>query len=253
MPNETPKAPAPVEIIMSKLLETLHELPGVPIPAHTDKSLNTLVSSVLVKGVQEPITARIREDGDCEIIDGYRRFRAAQLAKRKEIPVKLIKADPEQARSMFYKLHGLPEPKKQTPAPGKDAKPEPSATEKKPAQDEAKKPEAADAKTAAPTADKTADKKAAPPAEKAASSKPDDKAATPKPEETKPDVAKEAATAKPAEKKPDTPAPDKPADKPRQAAPRRQGQGCGKARRLCRGSYRHHHHQGAGRKAQSPG
>ena len=26
MPNETPKAPAPVEIIMSKLLETLHEL-----------------------------------------------------------------------------------------------------------------------------------------------------------------------------------------------------------------------------------
>ena len=222
MPNETPKAPAPVEIIMSKLLETLHELPGVPIPAHTDKSLNTLVSSVLVKGVQEPITARIREDGDCEIIDGYRRFRAAQLAKRKEIPVKLIKADTEQARSMFYKLHGLPEPKKQTPAPGKAAKPESSAAEKKPAQDEAKKPEAADAKTAAPTADKTADKKAAPPAEKAASAKPDKAAA--KPEEKKPEAKKADSPAKPAEKKADTPATDKPAaekpaDKPKQAAP----------------------------------
>ena len=227
MPNETPKSPAPVEIIMSKLLETLHELPGVPIPAHTDKSLNTLVSSVLVKGVQEPITARIREDGDCEIIDGYRRFRAAQLAKRKEIPVRLIKADPEQARSMFYKLHGLPEPKKQMPAPGKDTKPESSAAEKKPAQDEAKKPEAADAKTAAPATDKTADKKAAPPAEKAASTKPDKAAA--KPEEKKPEAEKADAPAKPAEKKAEAPAdkpaaentkaPDKPADKPKQAAP----------------------------------
>lgn len=225
MPNETPKSPVPVEIIMSKLLETLHELPGVPIPAHTDKSLNTLVSSVLVKGVQEPIIARIREDGDCEIIDGYRRFRAAQLAKRKEIPVKLIKADPEQARSMYYKLHGLPEPKKQTPAPGKEAKPESSAAEKKPAQDEAKKHEAVDAKTDAPAADKTVDKKAVPSAEKAASSKPDDKAAA-KPEEKKP---KADATAKPAEKKAEAPAdkpaaentkaPDKPAEKPKQAAP----------------------------------
>lgn len=221
MPNETPKAPAPVEIIMSKLLETLHELPGVPIPAHTDKSLNTLVSSVLVKGVQEPITARIREDGDCEIIDGYRRFRAAQLAKQKEIPVKLIKADPEQARSMFYKLHGLPEPKKQTPAPGKDTKPESSGAEKKPAQDEAKKPEAADAKTAAPATDKTADKKAAPPAEKAASTKPDKAAA--KPEEKKPEAEKTDAPAKLSEKKTEAPAgkpaAEKPDDKPMQAAP----------------------------------
>ena len=232
MPNETPKAPAPVEIIMSKLLETLHELPGVPIPPHTDKSLNTLVSSVLVKGVQEPITARIREDGDCEIIDGYRRFRAAQLAKRKEIPVRLIKADPEQARSLFYKLHGLPEPKKQTPASEKDAKSEASAAEKTPAQDEAKKaaekpdtpkkPEAADAKTAAPATDKTADKKAVPPAEKAASTKPDKAAA--KPEEKKPEAEKADSMAKPAEKKADTPATDKPAaekpaDKPKQAAP----------------------------------
>lgn len=212
MPNETPKSPAPVEIIMSKLLETLHELPGVPIPAHTDKSLNTLVSSVLVKGVQEPITARIREDGDCEIIDGYRRFRAAQLTKRKEIPVRLIKADPEQARSMFYKLHGLPEPKKQTPAPEKNAKPESSAAEKKPAQDEAKKPEAADTKTAAPATDKTSDKKAAPPGDKGTESKPEDKATTPKPEEKKPDAAK------PSEKKAEAPT-GKPDDKPKQAAP----------------------------------
>lgn len=222
MPNETPKSPAPVEIIMSKLLETLHELPGVPIPPHTDKSLNTLVSSVLVKGVQEPITARIREDGDCEIIDGYRRFRAAQLAKQKEIPVRLIKADPEQARSMFYKLHGLPEPQKQAPMSDKDAKPKSSAAENKPAQDEAKKPEAADAKAAVPAMDKTTDKKPAPTADKAAAPKPADKAAT-KSEEKKPEAEKADVPAKPAEKKADAPAGkpagQKPVDKPKQAAP----------------------------------
>ena len=216
MPND--KTTESVQIIMSKLLETLHELPGVPIPQHTDKSLTTLVSSVLVKGVQEPITARIREDGDCEIIDGYRRFRAAQLAKRKEIPVKLIKATPEQARSMFYKLHGLPEPKKQTPAPEKDAKPESSAAEKKPAQGDAKKPDPATAKKEAPATDKGEAKKTVA-----------DKAAAPKPEEKKPEVEKAADPAKPAEKKADTPpvdksdgkpkASDKPADKPKQAAP----------------------------------
>lgn len=247
MPNETTKAPDPgfINIPLSKL----HDLPDVSVPKYASKTLGGLVTGIMAKGVQEPISVRKREDGEYELIDGYRRRQAAEQAGLKNIPGKVAAESPEQARSMFYKLHGLPEPKKQTPAPGKDATPEVSAdAEKKPAQDEAKKPDEAkdtdtkrtriiidpaapkkeipiekpatdkrpevpDAKVAAPATDKTGDKKEAPPTDKATAPKQEDKAAAPKPDD-------KAAT-KPEEKKPEAAKPEqtaKPAEK-KTAAP----------------------------------
>lgn len=233
MPNETMKTTAPnpgtVEIPISKL----HDLPDVPVPKYADKTLGGLATGIMAKGVQEPISVRQREDGEYEVIDGYRRRRASELAALKSVPGKIVAESQEQARSLFYKLHNLPEPKKEPAVPGKDGKAEKTAApaakaedkkvasaEAKPAPDsKAEKPDPA--KKGAPATEKPDDKKApatdpkktaAPADDKAAASKPDEKAAA-KPEEKKPEADKSEQTAKPAEKKTAAPA-----EKPKPAA-----------------------------------
>lgn len=57
-----------------------------------------LSQSIKEQGILQPITCRKREDGQYEIIAGERRWRAAQLAGLREVPVILKDADNKQVR-----------------------------------------------------------------------------------------------------------------------------------------------------------
>lgn len=57
-----------------------------------------LSQSIKEQGILQPIVARKREDGMYEIIAGERRWRAAQLAGLREVPVILKEADNKQVR-----------------------------------------------------------------------------------------------------------------------------------------------------------
>ena len=236
MPNEKP---VPQKIPLDKI----HDLPGIPAVSQADKSYGGLVASILLDGVKEPVILRQREDGEYQLVSGYRRRKAAELSKLKELPALVY--DMSEAEALeYHKLANLnpaaPIPGKpvEKDEPAKDEKPTPAPADKKPAEpekkDEAKKPEETEAE--APKLEKSApapaDKKLAVPENKEEAKKPDEKKAdapkvekpTPAPttkEPAKPANEKEkkaAAAPAPAaadkEKKPAPKKEDKPAKAP---------------------------------------
>ena len=69
--------------------------------SHMDEaSLNDLAASIKAQGVMQPILARALADGNLEIIAGERRWRAAQLAGLKEVPVLVRKVADNAALAM---------------------------------------------------------------------------------------------------------------------------------------------------------
>ena len=218
MPNEKPLA--------QKIpLDKIHDLPGIPTVAQADKSYGGLVASILLDGVKEPVILRQREDGEYQLVSGYRRRKAAELAKLKELPALVYDMSEEEALE-YHKLANL---NPATPIPGnlvekgesaKDEKPAPAPADKKPAEpekkDEAKKPDKK--KAEAPKVEKPApapdEKKPAEPEKKEKAKKPDEKEAeapkaekpAPVPAEKKPaDPEKKDEANKPNEKKVEAP------------------------------------------------
>ncbi|MFV0379967.1 MAG: ParB/RepB/Spo0J family partition protein [Anaerorhabdus sp.] len=63
-----------------------------------DKSLSELADSIKENGIIQPITVREYGDDEYEIIAGERRYRAAMIAKKKEIPCYIIDASEQNAR-----------------------------------------------------------------------------------------------------------------------------------------------------------
>jgi ParB family chromosome partitioning protein len=61
-----------------------------------EASLNELAASIKAQGVMQPILARELPDGSYEIIAGERRWRAAQLAELKQVPV-IVRKVPDNA------------------------------------------------------------------------------------------------------------------------------------------------------------
>lgn len=61
-----------------------------------EASLNELAASIKVQGIMQPILARELADGGYEIIAGERRWRAAQLAELKQVPV-IVRKVPDNA------------------------------------------------------------------------------------------------------------------------------------------------------------
>lgn len=61
-----------------------------------EESLNELASSIKAQGVIQPILARELQNGNFEIIAGERRWRAAQIAGLKKVPV-LVRVVPDNA------------------------------------------------------------------------------------------------------------------------------------------------------------
>ena len=190
MPNEKP---IPQQIPIEKI----HDLPGIPIVKLPDKSYGGLVTSMLLDGVKEPVILRQREDGEYQLVSGFRRRKAAELAKLKELPALVYDMTEKEAMAYCEKRNAENPP----PIPGKLIDP----AAKTPAS--AKEP---------PKAEKAADSKAAPAEKKqpAKAAEPQEKKAEPseKEAEAAPPAPAKATVEKPAEKKAEAAAP--PAAKP---------------------------------------
>ena len=211
MPNEKP--------IPQKIpIEKIHDLPSIPIVKLADKSYGGLVATILLDGVKEPVILRQREDGEYQLVTGYRRRRAAELAKLKELPA-LVYAMSEKEAQEYHKIANTspdaPIPGKlidsdaKTPAAVKEPPKAEKAAESKAAPAEKKAEEKQPAKAAEPQ------EKKAEPAEKKAEAAPPAPAKAPaeKPAEKKTEAAA-PPTAKPEEKKAEPAKAEKPADAP---------------------------------------
>lgn len=196
MPNEKP---IPQQIPIEKI----HDLPGVTDFKLPEKSYGTLVSSILVNGLREPVILRPMENGEYQLMHGYRRRKAAELAKLKTLDALVYEMTEKEAKDYRVAVAANPD----TPIPGKliipdtkapvSAKDPPKAEKAVPAE---KKPETAPPAPAKPAEEKPVDKKAesaAPPAVKPDEKKP---AEPPKDDKIVPEATAPAAADK--EKKP---------------------------------------------------
>ena len=229
----------PVNIPLSKI----HDLPGSVFAPPSQKSLEALTSSIVLKGVQKPVILRQREDGEFQIVSGNRRRKASEFAKKTEIPAFIYDMTEKEAKDFRFRNKGegtppgklLPEseigkkrdttekaPDKaadgkkpdvplKSPEKPAEVKPAPAPGPKKPEEKPkaAPSPEKADADGKKPDAppkqpEKPAGAKIAP-------------APEPKKPEEKPKTAPSPEKADAAGKKPD--APPKPPEKPTEVKP----------------------------------
>ena len=235
-PSKAPGIPAEHPSPQMIPLSKIHDLPGMFIQKQPDKNYGGLVSSIQASGVKEPVILRLREDGEYQLVAGYRRRRACELAKFKEIPAYVYEMTMKEAREYHAQVNNKPN----TPIPGKlvnvsaktQTAPKDGKTpeaEKKPEQpapgDPGKKGEepAPQAEQAAPKEGKAPEAEKKP--EQPAPAAPGKKAVEPAPqaEQTAPKEGK----APEAEKKAEQPAPaapgkkdEKPAPQAEQAAPK---------------------------------
>ena len=118
-PSKTPgtsaERPSPQIIPLSKI----HDLPGVFIPKQPDKSYGGLVSSIQASGVKEPVILRLREDGEYQLVAGYRRRRGSELAKKQDIPAFVYEMTLQEAVNYHRRVQNQPA----LPIPGKLVKP----------------------------------------------------------------------------------------------------------------------------------
>ena len=206
----------PVNIPLSKI----HDLPGSVFAPPSQKSLEALTSSIVLKGVQEPVILRQREDGEFQIVSGNRRRKASEFAKKTEIPAFIYDMTEKEAKDFRFRNKGegtppgklLPESEIGKKRDTTEKAPDKAADGKKPDVPLKSPEKPAEVKPApAPGPKKPEEKpKAAPSPEKAdaAGKKPD---APPKPPE-KPTEVKPAPAAEPkkAEEKPKAaPSPEK--------------------------------------------
>ena len=134
MANENsrdPTIPKPQSIPLAKI----HDLSGIPISRQPDKSYGGLVTSIQAGGVKEPVILRLREDGEYQLVTGYRRMRASELAKKQEIPALVYEMSLQEA----IRYHGLANGKPAPPIPGKLV--EPGAKDEKQKKSDIKGPE----------------------------------------------------------------------------------------------------------------
>lgn len=206
-------------------IEKIHDLPGVTDFKLPEKSYGTLVSSILVNGLREPVILRPLENGEYQLVHGYRRRKAAELAKLKTLDALVYDMTEKEAKDYRLAVAANPDapipgklitPDTKTPASAKDL---PKAENAVPAE---KKPEAALPSPAKATVKKTVEKKAetAPPAPaKPAEEKPvDKKAESAAPPAVKPGEKKPAEPPKDNRKAAEAPAPAA-ADKEKRPAP----------------------------------
>jgi ParB family chromosome partitioning protein len=71
-------------------LAQLQESPTNPRRRFEERALQELAASFTTQGILQPLLVRSVEDGKYEVVAGARRFRAAQLATLKEVPVRVV-------------------------------------------------------------------------------------------------------------------------------------------------------------------
>lgn len=230
----------PVNIPLSKI----HDLPGSVFAPPNPKSLEALISSIVLKGIQEPVILRQREDGEFQIVSGNRRRKASELAKKAEIPAFVYDMTEKEAKEFRFRDKGIGTPpgrllseseigkKREEPAKAPEqaagVKPAPAPGQKKveetqKAVEAAKKTEEAQKATSSEKAGIDGKKPDTPPK---SPEKADEEKAAPAPDVKKPvENAPPAASAEKSDaapKKQDAPPkqPDKPADiKPESVSP----------------------------------
>ena len=213
----------PISIPLSKI----HDLPGSVFAPPSPKSLEALTSSIVLKGVQEPVILRQREDGEFQIVSGNRRRKASELAKKTEIPAFVYDMTEKEAKDFRFRNKGegtppgklLPESEigKKREAPAKT--PDKAAVNQAPVMPPKLPEKAVEVKPApTPNQKKPEEKlKAVTPTEKDGA---DSKATV-----TPPKPPEKAAEVKPAS----TPEQKKPEEKPKAAAPTEKDGADGKA------------------------
>lgn len=92
----------PVSIPLSKI----HDLPGSVFAPPSQKSLEALTRSIVLKGVQEPVILRQREDGEFQIVSGNRRRKASEFAKKTEIPAFVYDMGEREAKEFRFRNKG---------------------------------------------------------------------------------------------------------------------------------------------------
>jgi len=95
------------------------------ISKQPDKAYGGLVTSIQAGGVKEPVILRLREDGEYQLVTGYRRLRASELAKKQDIPALVYDMTPQEAidyHNRVQKQLGLPIPGKLVKSPVLDGK-----------------------------------------------------------------------------------------------------------------------------------
>ena len=142
-PSKTPGIPAEHPSPQMIPLSKIHDLPGMFIQKQPDKNYGGLVSSIQASGVKEPVILRLREDGEYQLVAGYRRRRACELAKFKEIPAYVYEMTMKEAREYHAQVNNKPSipipgklvnaPSKTQTAPKGDRAPEAEKTPEQPA------------------------------------------------------------------------------------------------------------------------
>ena len=133
MANENSRDPTPPKP-QSIPLAKIHDLPGIPLIRQPDKNYGGLVTSIQSGGVKEPVILRLREDGEYQLVTGYRRKRACELTKKQEIPALVYEMSLQEA----IRYHGLANGKPTPPIPGKLV--EPGSKDKKEEKADIKEP-----------------------------------------------------------------------------------------------------------------
>ena len=96
MANENSKTPTQMQPQMIPLSK-IHDLPNVFNPKPQDKTLGSMVLSIESSGVKEAVILRQRSDGEYELLSGYRRRRASELAKKQDIPAHVYEMTMQEA------------------------------------------------------------------------------------------------------------------------------------------------------------
>lgn len=94
---DEPRNPLKEESFLA--IEDLHPRKDQPRKYFDKDALNDLAESIKIHGIIQPLLVTKREDG-YEIVAGERRFRAAKLAKLKEIPVVIRDLDDKEVKEI---------------------------------------------------------------------------------------------------------------------------------------------------------
>ena len=174
-------------------IELIHDLPDLPRVSLPDKAYGGLVTSILLDGIKSPLILRQAENGELQLVAGYRRRKAAELAKLKELPALVYEMTLKEAQ----KYHADANVPGQIPIPGKPVKWERKAQEIKTAPAE-KKDEGKQAAAPAASVEKKTEKAADAKPEKAPEKKPAKEQKEEKPDEKRePDPAAKAERGQP--------------------------------------------------------
>ena len=114
-PGKTPGTPVKQAAPQMIPLAKIHDLPGVFIPKQPDRSYGGMVSSIQASGVKEPVILRLREDGEYQLVTGYRRRRGSELAQKRDIPAYVYEMTLQEAVDYHRRVQNQPD----LPIPGK--------------------------------------------------------------------------------------------------------------------------------------